>query len=237
MLPSLLDGPFLALETSGSLGTAAVGSGPHVLARVSLDRPGTFASGLIPGVAQALDAAGVRRADLAGVVVGSGPGSFTGVRVAAATGKGIAHALGIPFWALSSLEAAAFSEEAAASLESERLRYVLFDARGDRVYAACYRVGPAMLEERIAPSATLLSDVLANVPPGDVRFVGDGAVRHQAEIEAAGHRVLPSPAGTPTADALLRLLALRPETAPIDRPGLWEPAYLKASNAERARVG
>ncbi len=236
MLPTFFGGTFLALETSGSLGSAAVGSGPRILSRVTLERPGGFSSGLIPAVAQALDEAGVRRADLAGVVVGAGPGSFTGVRVAAATGKGIAHALGIPFWALSSLEAAAFAEEPAASIESERLRYVLFDARDDRVYAACYRRGPAALEERIAPHATRLGEVLANVPSGDVRFVGDGAVRHQAAIEAAGHRVLPAPAGTPTADALLKLLALHPETVPVDGAGLWEPAYLKASNAERARV-
>ena len=235
-MPSFFGGTFLALETSGSLGSVAVGSGPRILSRVTLERPGGFSAGLIPAVAQALEAAGVPKADLVGVVVGSGPGSFTGVRVAAATGKGLAHALGIPFWAISSLEAAAFAEEPAASIESERLRYVLFDARDDRVYAACYRVGPATMEQRIAPHATRLGDVLANVPFGDVRFVGDGAVRHRAAIEAAGHRVLPAPAGSPTADALLRLLALRPETVPVDGPSLWEPAYLKASNAERARL-
>jgi hypothetical protein len=57
-------------------------------------------------------------------------------------------------------------------------------------------------------------------------------VRHAERIRAAGYRVLGPPAGTPTADALLRLLADRREP-PLADPGRWEPEYLRASNAER----
>ena len=70
------------------------------------------------------------------LLVGAGPGSFTGIRVGVGTAKGMAWALGIPLWAFSSLAGAA----AAVEVEPIRPRAVLFDARGDRLYAAAYRI-------------------------------------------------------------------------------------------------
>src|SRR3954466_15686967 len=127
--------PYLGLETSGALGTAAVAVGGAVRSELELPTSGKHASELIPAVDAVLREAGIGRTELAGIVVGRGPGSFTGVRISGATGKGIAHALGVPLWAISSLEAAAFADPA-----GHPVRCVLFDARADRVYAACYRV-------------------------------------------------------------------------------------------------
>ena len=240
------DALYLAIETSGPLGSVAVGVGAHVLARAFLDRQGRHAAELIPRVQQTLLEARVASRDLAGVVVGSGPGSFTGVRVAAATGKGISHALGLPLWPFSSLEAAAVAERVLPSIPalrggpplvgSECLRYVLFDARGERLYAACYRVGADGVEERIPPHATRIRSLLRSELHANACFVGDGAVKHESDLQATGHRVLPPPAGVPTADALLHLLALRPDSVPVPGAGPWEPQYVKASSAERARA-
>ena len=82
----------LAMDTSTALGTVAVACGREVLARAELGEQRTHASGLVPAIAEVLDEAGVDREELSGVVVGSGPGSFTGVRVAAATAKGLTYA-------------------------------------------------------------------------------------------------------------------------------------------------
>ena len=237
----------LALDTSGPLGSVAVGTGARVLARGFLDRQGRHAAEMIPRITECLADARVTMRDLAGVVVGAGPGSFTGVRVAAATAKGIAHALGVPLWAFSSLEAAAISERLVAALpgvpsgappaRAERARYVLFDARGDRVYAACYELRAEGVEEMIAPHATRIGALLEEPVPPDTWFAGDGAVRHEAALLARGHRVLRPPVGIPTADALLHLLGLHPERLPVPDAGRWEPDYVKASSAERERVG
>ena len=56
-------------------------------------------------------------------------------------------------------------------------------------------------------------------------------------LQAGGRSVLPAPAGIPTADGLLHLLALHQGRPPVENPGRWEPEYVKASSAERARVG
>jgi tRNA threonylcarbamoyladenosine biosynthesis protein TsaB len=229
---------YLAIETSGPCGSVAIAAGSRVLARAALDSQIRHSADLIPQIGATLDQAGVDRSDLKGVVVGSGPGSFTGVRVAAATGKGIAHALNLPMWAFSSLEAGAVAEWVPPQAPpTDPLRYVLFDARGDRVYAACYRVAADSVEERMAPYATRIGALLASEIPPLAAFVGDGAARHEVLLRKEGHRVLPPPAGVPTADGLLHLLALRPRSAPVSRVDRWEPGYVKGSSAERARVG
>ena len=228
---------YLALETSGPRGSVAVAAGSRVLARAALDSQLRHAADLIPQIGATLDEAGVVIGDLAGVVVGGGPGSFTGVRVAAATGKGIAHALDLPMWVFSSLEAGAVAERVSPQVPpADDFRYVLFDARGDRVYAACYRLGADSVEERVAPHATHIGALLASDILPLAAFVGDGAVRHEELLRMQGHRVLPPPAGVPTADGLIRLLALRPGRAPVSRADGWEPEYVKGSNAERARA-
>ena len=232
------DDVYLALETSGPRGSVAVAAGSRVLARAVLDFQFRHAADLIPRISATLDEAGVGPGDLAGVVVGGGPGSFTGVRVAAATGKGIAHALDLPMWAFSSLEAGAVAEWVPPQgPPSDCFRYVLFDARGDRVYAACYRVGADSVEELVAPHATSIGALLASDIPPLSAFVGDGAVRHGASLRMQGHSVMLPPAGVPTAEGLLHLLSLRPGSTPVASADRWEPEYVKGSSAERARAG
>jgi len=220
-------GFYLALDTSGPVGHVAVGRGPRVLARRRLEQKGRHASELLPAVNDALAEASVDLPELRGVVVGEGPGSFTGVRIAAATAKGIARALDVPLWAVSSLAAAALGEG------DHGVRYVLFDARGDRVYAGCYSVGAAGIETLVAPYATELRELLGSDVPLGAAFAGDGAARHRYAIEAAGFEVLDEPAGEPSGDALLRFLSLHRELEPVTALETWEPHYVKASSAER----
>jgi tRNA threonylcarbamoyladenosine biosynthesis protein TsaB len=225
------DGLYLAMDTSGPVGHVAVGEGGEVLSRVRLDQQGQHAARLLPAVSATLEEASVAPEDLTGVVVGEGPGSFTGVRVAAATAKGLALALQVPLWAVSSLAAAALADEGGPGAPA--LRYVLFDARADRVYAACYGVGGVGVETLVPPHAATVREILGVGTPAGAVFVGDGAVRHRAVIESAGFTVLGTPFGEPTAEALLRFMDLHPETHSVPSPDTWEPHYLKASNAER----
>lgn len=246
-------GVLLALETSGAVGSVAVSRDGEVVARAFLQGRRTHASGIVPAVEGALGSAGLGRSDLDGIVVGSGPGSFTGVRVAAASAKALVHTLDLPLWAVSSLASAAVSDLALPSGvgpwpvpedltgvgEPPRpgLRYVLFDARGDRVYAACYDLGEDRWTERTPPGADTVEAILDRDVPPDTWFAGTGALRHRARIRARGPRILPPPAGMPTADGLLLALARGAAGEPVADPARWEPDYLRATGAERARVG
>jgi tRNA threonylcarbamoyladenosine biosynthesis protein TsaB len=218
----------LAFDTSGPIGSVAVAHDGDVLARGILRVQTGHASGLVPMIEQVLEESGVDRNELTGLVVGEGPGSFTGVRVAAATAKGLSRALTLPVWPVSSLAAAALAVDEGA------VRYALFDARAERVYGACYGVGGARIQTLVAPHAGELRSVLdGDVPPGAV-FVGDASERHRAVIEGAGFRVLDPVPDCSLADGLIRYWAAHPEGfSPVGDPGAWEPEYVRASSAER----
>jgi tRNA threonylcarbamoyl adenosine modification protein YeaZ len=247
-----VEGSYLALDTSSSHGSVCVGVGSRVVAGRAILGQGSHSSDLIPTVGDVLQEAGVDLSELDGLVVGAGPGSFTGVRVAAATAKGLAHALGVPLWAVSSLEAGAAAvdlDEAEPSVdigeashpggaralsEEERTwpRYVLFDARSDRVYGACYRPTGSGFEVLVPPHSTTIGAVLSGDLPFSV-FAGDGAQRHADEIRGAGFTLLPAPLGMPTAAGLLRVVSSSPAREPVEDVARWQPDYLRSSSAER----
>jgi tRNA threonylcarbamoyladenosine biosynthesis protein TsaB len=93
----------LALDASTYAGTVAViRDGVVVATREALMR-GEREERLMPAVLAALADAGAVPRDVKRVVCGSGPGSFTSLRIAAGIAKGIAHGAGVPLYAVSSL--------------------------------------------------------------------------------------------------------------------------------------
>ncbi len=91
---------------------------------------------MIPEIDLLISSAGLEKRDLTAIAVGVGPGSYTGVRVAVATGKGLARALSIPLYSSPTLEALAVT----AKTQNPNV-IATMDARREHVYAASYHVG------------------------------------------------------------------------------------------------
>jgi tRNA threonylcarbamoyladenosine biosynthesis protein TsaB len=222
----------VAIETATSFGTVAVGRGEQVLAEVGLGVQTRHAEAVLPALEAALSLAGVTRTAIEAVVVGAGPGSFTGVRVAAATAKGLVAALGVPLLAYSSLLALA------AGVPGDRLVCALFDARRGEVYGGCWRVTADALTVVLEPRVGAVTDVAAAARGADPAgpppvFVGDGALRYRARLE--GDVVAAVPAH-PRASTLL-WLAERHGAGATEDPRTWEPLYVRGSSAERGVAG
>jgi tRNA threonylcarbamoyladenosine biosynthesis protein TsaB len=125
----------LAIDTATPAVTAGVVrlDGVEVLAeRVTVDAR-AHAEQLTPNVLGALADAGLTVNDLAAVVVGCGPGPFTGLRVGMASAAAYGHALGIPVHGVCSLDAI--------GVDSTGDALVVTDARRREVYWARYRDG------------------------------------------------------------------------------------------------
>ncbi|ONM48262.1 tRNA (adenosine(37)-N6)-threonylcarbamoyltransferase complex dimerization subunit type 1 TsaB [Nocardia donostiensis] len=109
----------------------------HTLAsRVRVDAR-AHAEVLTPQILECLTETRSSRTDIAAVVVGIGPGPFTGLRVGMATAAAFGDALGIPVYGVCSLDAIAV--DAASDLTAEAELLVVTDARRREVYSARYR--------------------------------------------------------------------------------------------------
>lgn len=217
-----------AMETGGDLGSVALGEEGELVAESVLSVRATHSETVMPEVDRLLERAGRGRGDLGAVVVGAGPGSFTGVRIACALAKGLRFGEERPLYAFSSLLAAA-----AGTGLRERV-VACFDARRGEVYAAAFhRVEPdgAVL----GPAALGVGDLTDRLPggPGAWTWAGGGSVLHRDAIESAGGRVLPGHVGRPRAGTLLWLAREHPDAGRVADPATWEPEYVRRSSAWR----
>lgn len=214
---------------------------------------------LLPRIDEAVSSLGLVRADIACVAVGRGPGSFTGVRIAMATAKGVASALGVPLVGLSSLDAVAW-EAWRAGVRGNVL--VVADAMRREVYPVDYSLDDAgasrLSRDRVVKAEDFacergacadgadgdrpVSECEAERAPrvSDVRVTGD-ALRKHGELFAPLGELLDEALWTPTGSGLL--LALQAawragECDPFDfarhNPGLALPVYTRLSDAEEA---
>lgn len=223
------DGPVLAIDSSTQGGSVAIGIDGRIAAEVRIDAGRGASSLLMPAVDEAVRGAGLGPRDLAAVVVGGGPGSFTGLRIAAATAKATVRALGIPLFAYSGLAGAA-----AALRGAGRPVCAFFDARNREVFAGCWRFADGGVEEALAPVILPVEMALAQVRDEMPIFTGDGAALHREMIEQVfGAGAVVEPADESVAAGLLWLARAAPELGRVASPAAWEPEYLRASGAER----
>jgi tRNA threonylcarbamoyladenosine biosynthesis protein TsaB len=156
--------------------------------------------------------AAVELDELGAVVVGTGPGSYTGVRIGIAAARGLAFGLGVPVSGVSTLDAL--------RAEAGERAIAVIDARRGEVFAA----GPALEPAALTPAA------LAALLPRGATCVGDGAVRYRAVLERGGALVPPD-------DDALHLVRARAHARVAVERGLAassDPLYLRRPDAEAA---
>lgn len=225
-----MGGHWLALDTATEIASVAVGSPPTAQSGAQVQGGRRHAAEIIRLVDFALSRLSIRPADLEGVVVGDGPGSFTGLRIGWAAAKGLAHEAGLEFRAIPSLMAAAAG--AALKLGAAPVA-ACFDALRGQVYGALYVFHPDRVETLVAPTVLTVAE-LARVAPMRPRVVvGDGAVRYAEEvIRWIGAAPVPLERLPPAATLLLALLERAGTGRPVDDPASAEPMYGRPAEAQ-----
>ena len=206
-----------AFDTSSKALTLAILEDETLLAQMTLNIKKNHSITLMPAIDFLMNSLDMKPTDLDRIVVAQGPGSYTGLRMAVATAKTLAHTLKIELVGVSSLLALVPEQV-------EGLVIPVMDARRNNVYAGFYQSGQSVRPEAHLPLAEVLE--IAGAANQPVTFVGETAVFAE-QIEAA----LPGVSVQPTL----------PDAAVIGRLGLDLPAqsihdfvpnYLKRVEAE-----
>ena len=208
----------LALDASTPVTTVALARDREVIAELSTTGRGASET-LLPAVHDALDLAGEDLGSVGLVLVGVGPGTFTGIRIAAATARALSAGTGAALAKNSTLAALA-----APALSCSGDVLAVLDARRGQVFArrfsgagpttAIYCVGPQELSAEGGPT-----------------LVGDGALRYREDLSKLG-RIPPedSPLHRVTASGHFGSADLAP-VSPED----IVPIYVREPDAEVRR--
>lgn len=198
---------WLAVDTATSRASVAAGSSAADAVEESLEGPRQHARSLISMVASVLARRGITLGDLAGVLLADGPGSFTGLRVAATFAKALADTRGLPLLTAPSLlvraAGAAAAQDGAVLVSADALR-------GDR-YAAAYRFEGRRIETLVPPSV---------LPAGAL------------DALAASHGARVAGDAPPEARWLLELVGWDGGTVPVSNVQSWEPVYGRPAEAQ-----
>ena len=155
----------LALDTATPAVTVALHDGTHVIASSSQVDARRHGELLLPAVDRVLAEAGIRLDAVTGIVVGVGPGPYTGLRVGLMTADTFGHALDVPVHGLCTLDGLAY----ASGLDEPFV--VATDARRKEVYWARYDDALTRVTEPAVDRPADLSPDITGLPA-----VGAGAL-------------------------------------------------------------
>lgn len=221
---------WLSIDTATAVASVAVGTPPVAESVAVLAGPRAQAARIIDLVDRALAPLEIRPADLAGIVVADGPGSFTGLRIGWAAAKGLAQERGLPLVAIPSLLAAAAG--ATAVLGSVPVA-VCFDALRGQVFAAVYVVHPTRVETVVQPVVCTPAELVALSPLRPRIAVGDGATRYADELERwTGAPPLSTMRLQPAAASLLALQGRTDAGRSLADAATAEPDYGRPAEAQ-----
>jgi tRNA threonylcarbamoyladenosine biosynthesis protein TsaB len=194
----------LAFDTATDVATSALVDDGEVLGERT-----SRAATVLEDLDALLRQAGAHTRDVSALAVGTGPGSFTGVRVGLATARALALALGVPVAGVSTLDALAAGAPAAVPVVDARRGEVFMLRDEPRVLA------PAELE----------------LAPGTV-CVGNGAVRYRALLEATGAEI-PADEDERHVPRARFHAQLAHDFGPAEAV---EPLYLRVPDADKTRL-
>lgn len=231
----------VAIESSSADGSVALLSDRAVIDERAL-RPGLrHAAGLLPEMRELLRAAGASPRDVAYVAWSAGPGSFTGLRIAATVARMMQSSVGCRVIGVPTMEALAL--RAAAALPAGAAVATFLDARAGRSFAALYEsIAPpepiaaqlgarVWIRERVAPAMVDARAWIAELPQ-PCAATGAGSRSIEPLLRGAGMTVVAPDAWPPRARDVASLGLARVLAGDFQSPADILPLYLRVPECE-----
>ena len=235
----------LGIDSSGMVASVAIVQDDVIIAEYTMNHKKTHSETLLPMIDEIVKTSETKLEELDAIAIAAGPGSFTGLRIGAATAKGLAMAVDKPIIPIKTCEGLAFNMWGA-----EGLVCPIIDARRNQVYTGLYRVKgnvEVILEQQPMDIHELIEyindyskqrEASEGGPAEGVTFLGDGVAIYQdviwKEIDIPcqmAPAIMNRQRGTSIA-SYGELLYKEGATINADD---FAPEYLRKSQAERVR--
>jgi tRNA threonylcarbamoyl adenosine modification protein YeaZ len=230
----------LALDTSGLTASVAVMEDDNLIAEYTIQYRKTHSQTLLPMMDNIRQSISLDLHSIDAIAVASGPGSFTGLRIGAATAKGLGFTLEKPLVAVPTLEALAYR-----FWGSSKLLCPLMDARRSQVYTGLYTFaqsqGTCDLQTLVSGAPMNIQDILelVNELRQDTIFLGDGVPVYHEFIQNHTHvpyTFAPAHLNRQSAAAVAALGAVYYKLGLTVTPEAFAPQYFRLSQAEREEL-
>ncbi|QMW00642.1 tRNA (adenosine(37)-N6)-threonylcarbamoyltransferase complex dimerization subunit type 1 TsaB [Spirosoma foliorum] len=214
----------LSLDTSTASCSVALHRDGLLLGCYELFTERTSAAMLTTLIQDVVQHAGYELAQVDAVAIAKGPGSYTGLRIAVSTAKGLCFALDKPLLAVNTL--AGMSEQVRAYYPDTHTLCPMIDARRMEVYCAFYNTNGQEIQPT---SAQIIDENSFNtwLSQGPVVFFGDGAAKCQAVLGKQPNAIFPEATIIPSARTIGQLATAAFAEGQFEDLATFEPFYLK----------
>ncbi|MBR1439691.1 MAG: tRNA (adenosine(37)-N6)-threonylcarbamoyltransferase complex dimerization subunit type 1 TsaB [Lachnospiraceae bacterium] len=253
----------LALDTSGVVASAAIWEDDVIRTEYSMNDNKMHSQTILPMLKEALDLTDEDLSTVDAIATAGGPGSFTGLRIGAATVKGLAYALNKPILPVPTVDALAYR-----LWGTEKVVCPIMDARRDQTYTGLYEFKPQppmetgenpgteqeLVMHVLTPQCAVpIEEIVEKINDLNrpVIFLGDGVpvfkerILKQAKVQvsfAPAHMNRQSAAATASLAAYRARVnmaahggVLTPEEGVVETAADHTPTYLRLSQAEREK--
>lgn len=222
----------LAIESSSMVASAALITEENLLAEYTVNHKKTHSQTLLSMIDEIVTMSETNLDEIDAIAVSGGPGSFTGLRIGSATGKGLGLALNKPLIHVPTMDAMAYN-----FFGTDKLICPMMDARRHQVYSGIYECNDRLLVKR-EQNLSMIDDVVKelNEMNRSVILLGDGIPMNLEYIRSnmkIPYFVAPAHLNRNKASSVAAIALLYYQEGKTEEAREHLPDYLRASQAER----
>lgn len=226
----------LAIESSSLVASVALADEDRIIAEYTTNQKKTHSQTLLPMIDEIFKITETDKNEISAIAVSAGPGSFTGLRIGAATAKGLGLALDKPLISIPTVDGLAYNIPF-----TDKLICPIMDARRNQVYTGLYENMDGnqitIMEQKAMAAEELIS--LLNETGRSAIFLGDGIPVYKTMLNeklTIEHYYAPAHMNRQRAASVAALGMIYYTQGKTESADSHVPNYLRMSQAERERM-